>query len=439
MNTQAFETGKTAYQQGNFVQAANLLAQAKQPGEVSGQIDHLLGNCYMKLGRFEEAAAVYADAMHDIGYGHTGALACNRGRALLAAGKPQDAIASLTMVAKDQSYATPYKAQLALGSCYMALGDARNAGVAFRNAAIDEGNPNPTGALTKLGDCFMKLGRAADAVEAYRTALDFVTPAGNQNAIYADMGLAYVAANRMSEAEDSFARATADGSYQLSSEARAAFEAASKALSAKESSSPSETDALLAAAGYGTAAEVDPLDPLGKSGEFIPSPEDTGFFSVSEDELVAEDKKERKVRRKHKHTGLKVFLIILAILLALAAAGVVMYYRGYGWPMAENVSEELFSDASSGEDVSGLFASSLSSDERTQIEKVLPTGVSSVDVTGIDRSVYDSTVLLTVTLTEGGTQSYEVSLVRDGISWKVSDVSTTYASQSGSSTTISSE
>jgi Flp pilus assembly protein TadD len=438
VNKQVFEAGKTAYRQGNIVQAANLLVQAKQPGEVSGQVDHLLGNCYMKLGRYDDAAAVYANALHDAGYGHLGALACNRGRALLAAGKPQDAIASLSMVAKDSSYATPYKAQLALGKAYMAVGDARNAGVAFRSAAIDEGNPNPTDALSRLGDCFMKLGRAADAVEAYRTALDFVTPSENQNAIYADMGLAYVAANRMSEAADSFARATADGSYRLAPEAQAAYNAARKALSAKTASNPSETDALLAAAGYGTAAEVDPLDPLGKSGEFIPSPEDTGFFSVTEDELVAEDKKQKKVHRKHKHTGLKVFLIILAIFLVIAGAAVALYYHGYGWPTAESVSEELFNDASSGEDISALFAGSLSSTAREQIEKTLPTGVASVDVAGVDRSTYDSTVLLSVTLAEGGTQSYEVNLSRDGISWKVADVTVSYASQGGSTATIDS-
>ena len=58
MNKQVFEAGKTAYRQGNIVQAANLLVQAKQPGEVSGQVDHLLGNCYMKLGRYDDAAAV---------------------------------------------------------------------------------------------------------------------------------------------------------------------------------------------------------------------------------------------------------------------------------------------------------------------------------------------------------------------------------------------
>lgn len=436
MNTQAFEQGKAAYQQGNFAQAATLLSEARQPGEVSGQIDHLLGNCYMRMGRYDEAAHCYAQAAGDASYGHAGALACNRGRALSAAGKPQEAIASLTMATKDASYATPYKAYLALGAAYMALGDARDAGVAYRNAAIDESNPNPTGALTKLGDCFMRLGRSVDAIEAYRTSLDFAAPTDDSNAIYAALGLAYVAANRMSEATSAFAQATSDGAYQLSAEQRAAYDAARKALASQAAGGPSETDALLAAAGYGSAksqtAAVDPLDPLGKSGELIPSPEDTGFFSVSEDEIVEADKRNRKVRRKHRHTGLRVFLVLLLIVLLLCGAGAYAYYRGYGWPTAESVATEVIEDNADGNDVSKLLAGSLKSDKRDQIMSNLPTGVSSVEVKGVDREMNKSEVGVQATLDAGGTVSYTVELVRDGISWKVVDV-TPYAPSAGTS------
>lgn len=232
MNQQAYEAGKNAYKQGDLATAVAQLTAAKAPGEVSGTIDHLLGNCLMKLGRFAEAANSYADALRDVNYGHSGALACNRGRALIAAGKPQEAIASLTLAVKDEDYATPYKAYTALGNAYMRVGNVRDAGVAYRNAAIDEKNPDPSSALRSLGGCFMQMGRAVDAVEAYRTALDFSSPQNSQNAIYGDLGLAYVAANRMTEAVDAFNRATADGSYTLRPEAQAAYDAAKKAVSA---------------------------------------------------------------------------------------------------------------------------------------------------------------------------------------------------------------
>ena len=215
MNQQAYEAGKAAYKQGDFLQAVAQLSQAKFPGEVSGEIDHLLGNCLMKLGRFDEAAVAYGEAAADSSYGHAGALACNRGRALLAANKPQEAIAALNLATQDPDYPTPYKAHVALGKAYTRIGNVREAGVAYRNAAIDESNPDPSSALRNLGGCFMQMGRAVDAVEAYRTALDFSTPLADQNVIFADLGLAYVAANRMGEAVDAFNHATADGNLTL--------------------------------------------------------------------------------------------------------------------------------------------------------------------------------------------------------------------------------
>ena len=430
MNQQAFDAGKAAYRKGDVLGAIEALEQAKQPGEVSGAVDHLLGNCLMKLGRFSEAATAYGDALQDSSYGNAGALACNRGRALLAAGKPQEAIASLKMATKDASYPTPYKVQVALGNAYLKVGNARDAGVAFRNAAIDEANPDPSSALRSLGSCFVQMGRPVDAVEAYRTALDFSTPQANQNAIYADLGMAYVAANRMPEAVDAFTHATSDGTFTLSSEASVAFDAAKRASSAISGGSPSETDAFLAAAGYGTGS-YDPLDPLGESGEFIPSPEDTGFFSVTEKELVEQDRRNRKVRRKHNHTGRKIFIALLLLALILGGLCGYGYYSGYGWPTQEAVVSKLFSTKAEGGDISDLLDATVSDDAKLQIASVIPSSSTGVKVSGVDRSMTETTVFCTATLSAGGEQSYEVHLLRDGISWKVASVSAVYPSQGG--------
>ncbi|OFK24317.1 tetratricopeptide repeat protein [Olsenella sp. HMSC062G07] len=435
MNQQAFDAGKAALQRGDVPEAVRQLSAAKGPGEVSGAVDHQLGNCFMRMGRYADAARCYADALQDRSYGHAGALACNRGRALLAANRPQEAVASLTMAVKDEGYPTPYKAYLALGDAYKRLGNVREAGVAYRSAAIDENNPNPSAALRELGGSFMQMGRAVDAVEAYRTALDFSQPLGGQNAIYGDLGLAYVAANRMSEAVDAFAHATADGSYQLRPEVQAAYDAAQKAVRAIQGGGPSETDAFLAAAGYG--AGVDPLDPTGATGEFMPSPEDTGFFSVTEAELVEQDRHDRKIRRKHKHRGLKAFLILLLLLVLVAGALGLAFYRGYGWPMQDSVVESLFSANASGGDVTPYLAAGVSDEQRAQIQTLLPTTVSSVGVSDVTRSMTSSQLTATATLPAGGAQQYHVTLVRDGIGWKVSSVEVAYASRTEDSTTVS--
>ncbi len=432
MNQQAFESGKAAYQAGDWIQAISLLSGAKSAGEVNGAVDHLIGNAYMKLGRYDSAADAYASALSDSAYGKAGALSCNRGRALLAAGRAPEAVQALTAAVQDPQYATPYKAYLALGKAYESTGDVRNAGIAYRSAAIDESNPAPASALSDLGSCFMRLGRPVDAVEAYRTALDFTTVAESQAKVYSDLGLAYVAANRMPEAVDAFGHATSDPSFTMSPEAQASYDAARKAVavaSAKQGGSSSDTDAFLAAAGYGGG--VDPLDPTGSSGVLIPSAEDTGFFSVTEEELVQLDKHERKVRRKKKqHRGLKVFLFIVILLVIVAGGAVAAYMNGYGWPTQESVAQSLFQAKSDGTEVSKYIADSAQSQAQT-ISDTLPSGATAT-VDGVDRSMNESTVHVVATLSAGGTQQYTVEMVRDGITWKVTSVSTEYASQGSS-------
>ena len=429
MNQQAFESGKRAYQEADWLRAVTLLDGAKQPGEVAGEADHLRGNAYMKLGQVDAAAAAYESALADTSYGKKGALCCNRGRALLAAGRAQDAVVALTEAVGDSSYATPYKAYTALGSAYEQLGDIRNAGIAYRSAAIDESNPAPALALSDLGSCFMRLGRAVDAVEAYRTALDFTTPLEDQNRIWCDLALAYVAANRMNEAVDAFAHATADGTYQLSPEAQASYDAARKAVASISGRQPSETDAFLAAAGYSASASYDPLDPMGASGELMPSPEDTGFFSVSEEDLVQQDRIDRKVRRKHRHTGLKVFIAFIVLLALVGGAGVFAYLNGYGWPTQQAVAEQLFDAKTQGSDLAPYVVSEMSTAQIQEISDILPAGAE-VSVTGIDRSAQESTVYLTASLSSGSEQDYTIDMTRDGIGWKVSDVTPAYLSQS---------
>ena len=427
MNQQAFESGKRAYQEGDWLSASVLLEGAKGPREAAGEVDHLRGNAFMKLGRFDEAAAAYGEALSDASYGKRGALSCNRGRALLAAGRPEEAVSALTDAVSDQSYATPYKAYLALGNAYEQLGDVRNAGIAYRSAAIDENNPSPASALTKLGGCFMRLNRAVDAVEAYRTALDFTTPLEDQNKIWCDLALAYVAANRMNEAVDAFGHATADGTLTLTPEAQASYDAARRAVSSVESRRPSETDAFLAAAGYGNS--YDPLDPTGASGELIPSPEDTGFFSVTEEDLVQQDKIDRKVRRKHRHTGLKVFLVIFILLALVAGGGVFLYVNGYGWPTQESVVEQLLDVKTQEGDLSELFSPEVSDAQLQEYADRILAG-SQVEVTGMDKSMTESTVYAVATLPSGAEQDYTITMVREGIGWKVTGVQAEYASAS---------
>lgn len=416
MNAQVLEQARSAYRVGDFAAAAQLFAAAKDDSEICGEIDHLRGNSLMRLGRYAEAAAVYGNALQDGSYGKRGALLTNQGKALVASGDLAGAVASFSAATQDASYATPYKAYLGLGGALEKLGNLTEAGVAYRQAAIDGTNPAPAGALASLGNCFVALQRPEDAIESYRTALDFVGPRDDVSAINAGLGCAYVAANRFSDGLDAFTAATADGVYQLTPEQAASRDRAHDALSAS---------AAMAPAGNAYDTGVDPLDPLGQSGNFMPDPSDTGFFTLSESEMVQQDRAEAKVRRKHRHLGLKVFIAILLILVVAGGGLAFAYTRGLGYPTQQDTLTKLFAAASDGSDASEYLASGLDDSQRSVIIASIPQD-STATIEGMDAGMSETKATVKVDLKQGGAMTYEVDFVREGLGWVVSAVATDF-------------
>lgn len=422
MNSQLIQQGRAAYRAGDFSAAAQMLGAAKTPSEIMGEADHLRGNALMHLGMYAEAAEAYAAALNDGTYGKRGALLTNRGKALAAVGDYMTAAQAFSAATQDASYATPFKAYLGLGNALFQSGDFANAGTAFRQAAIDGANPAPAAALGELGRCFIKLGRPADAVETYRTAIDFAGPRDDTRALNAGMGEALSAAGRPSEALDAFNAATADGIYQLTPEQADELARVHDSLAAL-----SAQTAMATAPAMDTTA-VDSLDPTGATGQFMPDPSDTGFFTLSESEMVQQDRRDRKqakVRRRHRHTGLKVFLVLL-LLIVLAAGGLgFAYTRGMGIPSQESVITDLFQAAGDGDTAKAesCLASSLSEDAKAMIISSIPQGAT-VSVEGMDQSMTETTAKVKASLSKGGEQEYTVKFVRSDnhIGWAVSSL-----------------
>ena len=417
MNAQYLDQARAAYRAGDYSAAVQMFNAAKDSSEINGEVDHLRGNALMKLGLYRDAAISYAQALNDASYGRRGALLTNQGKAYAAAGDLADAQASFTEALRDASYATPYKAYLGLGNALLAQGSVSEAGTAFRQAAIDSANPAPAGALAQLAACFIKLGRPGDAVESYRTALDFAGPRDDTRAINAGLGQALLAANRPSDAVDAFTTATSDGIYQLTPEQQNDFSRAQDLLaeaSARTSMAP---------AAAGAPAPVDPLDPLGKSGAFMPDPSDTGFFTLSESELIQQDRQNMKVRRKRRHTGLKVFIVLL-ILVLLAVGGLgFAYTQGLGFPSQQDALTGLFQAVTDGEDADAYLDASLSDSAKSLLVSSLPEG-GEPQITNMDRSMTECTALVTVELPQGATPRYEATFTRSAnhIGWVVSDI-----------------
>ena len=424
MNNQILQQARNAYRAGDFATAAQMFTAAKDGAEVNGEVDHLRGNALMRLGRYREAASAYAAALNDVAYGKRGALCTNQGKALAAAGDLTGAVATFTSATQDASYATPYKAQLGLGNALQKLGNPTEAGVAFRQAAIDGTNPAPASALASLGDCFVTLQRPEDAIEAYRTALDFAGPRDDTRSINAGLGQAYVAANRFSDAIDAFNAATSDGIYQLSSAQQADFDRARDTLSAANSIAP-------VAAGNGYADGVDPLDPLGKSGNFMPDPSDTGFFTLSESEMIQQDKREQKVRRKHRHTGLKVFIVLLVLVLLALGGLAFAYTRGLGYPSQQDTLTKLFQAVTDGSDTAGYLSDGLDDSAKSILVSSIPQDATPA-IEGMDAQMTTSRATVKATLSKGGEVTYTVDFERKGLGWVVSNLSLDFGDSSSS-------
>ena len=428
------EQARSAYRAGDFSAASSMFMAAKEPGELCGEADHLRGNCLMKLGLYAQAAAAYSDALTDTAYGKQGALLTNQGKALSAAGDLNGAAASFSAATRDATYATPYKAYLGLGNALLKLGNVTDAGVAFRSAAIDGTNPAPAGALASLGSCFLQLGRPADAAEAYRTALDYAGPHDDARAFNAGLGEALAADGKNADAVDAFQAATSDGLYQLTDEQQTAFATAQDTVAANAALSPSGVDSITG----------DPLDPMGQSGQFMPDPSDTGFFTLSESEMIQQDRREMKVRRKHRHTGLKVFLVILIILLIAAGGLGFAYTRGLGFPSQQDAITGLFQAVTDGSDASQYLSSSLSEDAKSAIVSSLPSDATPT-ISSMDQNMTSSTADVSVELSKGATVVYHVEFDRSSnhIGWAVKsiavdfDAAGTGASATGESSTVS--
>jgi tetratricopeptide (TPR) repeat protein len=396
-----FNKAKQAYEAKDW-ETAVVLFSACGTGEGTGEACHLCGNALLRLGRPQEAAQAYRAAASDPTYRNQGAVYTNLGKAQMALGDLRGAVESLRFALSDASYPGAYKSYIALGEAYSKLGDARNAGVAFRKAAFEPNNPDPTGALVNLGVCFMKMRRPADAVDVYLSALDVSVSDDERSMIYANLGQAYVALNRMGEAVGAF-EAAQTGDRKLSPSANADYERA-----------------LAATRGLGGFAPAyggpDPLDPTGASGEILPPPDASGFFSIPESEIEQADRAGRG-----RHRGLKVALVVAALLVVACGALFFAATRGFGYPSQETAVMGAFRAAADGTDAATYWSASVAPAARIEAMDAVESG-DSFAIVGLDADLTSSLAVVQATLPQGGTLTYRVSLAREGLGWKVTDV-----------------
>ena len=450
MNNELFQQAKIAANSRDYNRALELYnlclqdeANPVEAGE-SGLIYHQIGNCLTKLKSYYEAIQAYTKAAEDSAYDAVGVVNCNLGMSYAALRDWPNAIKHFEIAVSDRAYPTPYKAYTAMGNALLKQGKSAEAGVAFREAALDESNPDPTKALLNLGVCFMALNRPADAVASYESALQFDMSDEMRNKMYASLGQAYVASGQMEQAVEYFEKALADKTYFLSASASVDYQRAIAAVSQGNTDATQSLPVLADTSGLDVvgedglpAAEQDPYvvdeqaisedyyfaDQYAKQGDYAPTSEDR-FFNSTDQELEQWSKGVVKMERKRRGVGLKIFLVIVLLLLAAAAAGLLLYMQGYGYPTQETVVEELFANPTA----ESNYANGITSQDIEEMSKLVADG-SSITIDGVDKSMSSSTAYVTATTPQGGDITYEVSLVRDMIGWKVSNLDLYFASQ----------
>ena len=460
MNNQLFQQARSAYAQKDYQGALEAYQQCLQdaanpvaPGE-AGQLHHQIGNCLVKLKAPNEAIQSYTQAIADEAYDARGAVHYNLGMAYAALHDYENAVQNFEAAVSDAKYDSSYKAYTGMGNALLKMGKSAEAGVAFRNAALDEANPDPTKALLNLGVCFMALNRPADAVASYESALQFDMQPATRNKLQASLGQAYVACGQMEKAVHAFEEAIADKTYYLSDSASVDYQRAVGAVAQGTSEQNQATQVLqladmsgLDVAADGTSVydegayeggdvseafyydegtyEADPASFPGYVGAYENVDNDR-FFTATDAELEQWSRGLAKQDRKRRNVGLKILLFFVIVIVLAAAAGVFAYTQGYGYPTVQTVTQELFSDPSGAADK--VFSADVDKDAIPAMLDPVVTD-SNVTIDGVSRSMTESTVYATAKTEEGGSVQYRISMVRDGITWKVSNVELYFPSQ----------
>lgn len=449
MNTELFDNAYELYEQKDYRGALLAFTECFEtsyelaPGEM-GLLYHQIGNCLVKLKSPAEAIHAYSQATADEAYHALATVECNLGMAYASLRDYENAVRCFESAVADPEYDVPFKAYMGMGNALMKMGKTAEAGVAFREAALDEGNPDPAKALLNLGVCFMALNRPADAVASYDSALQFDMASETRNKLYASLGQAYVACGQMQLAVDAFEEAIADKTYFLSDSASVDYQRAVGAV-AQGQGGAELTQALPAAdmSGFDMAADggmypddYDPNDPFYYDEQYdeneypgyygAAEAGEDHFFNSSDEELEQWSKGLAKEDRKRRNVGLKVLIGIIAVILVAFAAAVFAYTQGFGYPTQESVVQQLFADPEAAK--SEVFSAGLDAEDiNTMVDPVVQDAGAVID--GVNKSMSESTAYVSATTPEGGDIDYKVSLVRDMIGWKISNVELFFPSQ----------
>lgn len=160
----------------------------------------------------------------------------------------------------------------------------------------------------------------------------------------------------------------------------------------------------------------------------MPSPEDTAFFDITEQQIKSNARQGKRQNRKARGCGLKIAIVFVVLCILVAGAACAAYVLGYGYPLQETVTEDFFAAVQNDGDTSQYWAKDVSPSMQRAQEASLQD-LTSYSVEAVQRSMDQTAVFVKATLAQGGTIDYEVVLTRNGISWAIEFVQLYFPSE----------
>lgn len=424
--------------------AKGFLAAAGRGIEGNGLAYHMAGNSLLKLRRYTDAITVYGHALRDETYMKTGAVHANLATAHSAQGDYQQAVTCFREALADVGYTQQYRALQGMAAALLQMGKVEEAAASYRQAALDADNPDPGKALNNLGLCFMALGRPADAAEAYKAALGFDTYSSRGKAL-ANLGMAFSALGEHKDALKSFEKAVELHSFKLGPAALAAMENSRAVL--EEDAIPKreivegwrtgELDPVAASAqvtGPLDAADLPsqagsaPLDSLPIVGDEEDGAETaegdvSAFFARTDEEMKLMDRAESKRKRNEKageNGPWRRVVTIVSIIVVVAGLAAALYFAGYGFPTQIMTVGGMLEAHAEGLPVEGYWVAVPSADVAEEMAKLPP--IQGHTIQELERSAARSYVKITVTPRSGEPLRYEITMLREGVGWRVSGI-----------------
>ncbi|MDO8915707.1 MAG: tetratricopeptide repeat protein [Coriobacteriia bacterium] len=437
MDEARLANGDKAYAAGDWRAAAReyLAAVHDGPAEGTGRAYHMAGNALIKLRRNSDASTVYGHGLKDESYDKRAVVFTNLGAALAADARYSDSVEAYRAAIDEPGNDAPWKAQQGLAGALFDMGRYDEACQAYREATWAQGNPDPGRALNNLGMCFMALGKPEDAIEAYKAAVNVAGYAAKGRAS-ANLGLAYAAMGFGDEALRALEAAREEHGYELTGAALAAYEAA------KATSGPLPGPEKVE--GWSTG-ELPPVadDTVGgtpwvASGPFIApvvDEEEATFFTRTEDEARVAGKQAAKDERRAKTTrpGLALRIGIAVLVVVLVLGGVVAaWYLGVGYPTQSATVSGMVDAYKAGSDYASYWVAVPQTDIKQEM-RLLPARFDSYTVDRVDGGPTTSAARIVIRLQKNATLTYQISLVREGVGWKVNGITNDWRSTGGGS------